>query len=322
MSSLAVMDIIGIALLAAGAFLAFASGFFLWKAVDELIRAKSQRASVLPVDAGTSADGSEAGIASLDGRVLGYAQMLSRAIVMGKCRAAAPGFLVRMTARRFEAESRLAGLGDRVSVEGLCEAQMRLMFAGALAGLIIGFSISAPLAATLVIVGAMFGFTLPKRALKHRTAERANEVERHLPEMLDVVALGMRSGMSFDSSLLLYEQHFTTMLSRELANFQRQWSSGLLLREDALRKVASTYDSVILSRVMETVVRSVRYGSSMVESLETDAAEARAVYQSRREERVAKAPVKMMIPTGVLILPAMLIMVLGPVLLELAGGGL
>ena len=42
--------------------------------------------------------------------------------------------------------------------------------------------------------------------------------------------------------------------------------------------------------------------------------------RDRLEERVAKAPVKMMVPTGVLILPAMLMLVLGPVLLELAGG--
>ena len=32
------------------------------------------------------------------------------------------------------------------------------------------------------------------------------------------------------------------------------------------------------------------------------------------------APVKMMMPTGALILPAMLLLVLGPVLLELANG--
>ena len=43
-------------------------------------------------------------------------------------------------------------------------------------------------------------------------------------------------------------------------------------------------------------------------------------YRARRQEQVAKAPVKMMVPTGTLILPAMLIMVLGPVLLEMAGG--
>ena len=42
--------------------------------------------------------------------------------------------------------------------------------------------------------------------------------------------------------------------------------------------------------------------------------------QAQVEERVAKAPVKMMIPTGTLILPAMLLLVLGPVLLELMEG--
>ena len=94
------------------------------------------------------------------------------------------------------------------------------------------------------------------------------------------------------------------------------------MRDEALRKVASTYDSTILSRTFETVIRSIRYGTSMVESMESDASEAREAYQAAREEKVAKAPVKMLIPTGVLILPAMLILVLGPVLLELMGSGI
>ena len=63
-----------------------------------------------------------------------------------------------------------------------------------------------------------------------------------------------------------------------------------------------------------------RFGSSLAESLESAAAEARAEHRARLEERVAKAPVKMMMPTGALILPAMLLLVLGPVLLELANG--
>ena len=50
------------------------------------------------------------------------------------------------------------------------------------------------------------------------------------------------------------------------------------------------------------------------------AEQARAARKAQVEERVAKAPVKMMIPTGTLILPAMLLLVLGPVLLELMEG--
>lgn len=62
------------------------------------------------------------------------------------------------------------------------------------------------------------------------------------------------------------------------------------------------------------------YGSSLIETLEDACVETRKNLKSKLEEQVAKAPVKMMIPTGTLILPAMLILVLGPILLELING--
>jgi tight adherence protein C len=68
------------------------------------------------------------------------------------------------------------------------------------------------------------------------------------------------------------------------------------------------------------MVRSLRFGTSIAESLEASAAEARETHKARMEERVAKVAVKMMLPVGGLILPAMLLLVLGPVLLELMEG--
>lgn len=65
---------------------------------------------------------------------------------------------------------------------------------------------------------------------------------------------------------------------------------------------------------------SLRFGTSLGEVLEQSAEQARAARKAQVEERVVKAPVKMMIPTGTLILPAMLLLVLGPVLLELMEG--
>ena len=68
------------------------------------------------------------------------------------------------------------------------------------------------------------------------------------------------------------------------------------------------------------ISRSLRFGSSLTGSLDSVAVQVRKEYRARKEEEVAKAPVKMMVPTGVLILPAMLILVLGPVMLELMVG--
>ena len=110
------------------------------------------------------------------------------------------------------------------------------------------------------------------------------------------------------------------MLADALADAHRQWSCGLASRDEALRAVAASYDSPLFERVVENVVRSLRLGATVAENLEDAAREARSGYKARKQEQVAKAPVKMMVPTGVLILPAMLILVLGPVLLELAGG--
>ena len=138
--------------------------------------------------------------------------------------------------------------------------------------------------------------------------------------MLEVVSLGLRSGLTFDRSFALYGSHFDNALARSCAKAYRSWSLGLVSREEALRELAGSYDCEQLGRIVDSVVRSLRFGSSLSGILEEAAAQSRAEYRSALEERVAKAPVKMMLPTGTLILPAMLLLVMGPILLELAGG--
>ena len=255
---------------------------------------------------------------SAEGRVIGYLVMLSRQMGTGTVRPLTP---------------RLArcppGLGDRLAAAGLegvvtgeacVEARTRLLLAMMVVGALVGSAASLEGAMLLGAAGAVAGARAPRWAVERRCLRRSEELERHLPEMLDVVALGLRSGLSFDRSLTLYGEHFETLLSSSLAAAQRQWVCGLASREEALRRVAASYDSALLGRVVENVIRSIRFGSSLADSLEDAAREARAVYRARKQEQVAKAPVKMMVPTAALILPAMLMLVLGPVILELIGG--
>lgn len=294
---------------------AAAAGLFFWRAYEGWARARRHKASISP----RGRNGQLRKGSSVYDKLIFGMERLTRELALEQGFHMAPkGF---PEGKDFASMARLAGLEGKVSPQGFNEARFRACAGCAGAGLLVGVVFSTQLAALLAAAGAFLGFCLPARSMRARAKERAQEAERHLPEMLDVVALGMRSGLPFDSSLRIYAEHFDTLLSRELENARVQWSCGLSRRDEALRKLASTYDSAILARVVETVVKSIRYGSSMVASLESDAAEARSIYQAQREERIAKAPVKMMIPTGVLILPAMLAMVLGPVLLELVQGG-
>lgn len=306
----------------AGMACAAGAGCAAWLAVE---KARCQARYVRCVRAGgdearmrARADPASSGENALDALALTYAVDLSQRFSLGHGRHFLPQRFVR--AKWIEHHARVAGLDGMVSAEGFCEVRFRLAVAGGALGLVAGLPLSGELAVLLCGMGVAAGWRLLTAAIRRRAQHRAQEMERHLPEMLDVVALGMRSGLSFDRSIELYAQHFDTLLARAFGMAQRQWSCGLVRRDDALRGVADSYSSPLLRRVVEGMVRSLRFGSSMAEGLEAAAREARTSYRARRQEQVAKAPVKMMVPTGALILPAMLIMVLGPVLLELMEG--
>ena len=310
------MEAMATGLVAGGCLMSAACGFAFWRAYEAWARAKRHKASIAPKGEG----GSDEVGASLGDRLISAMERLDRELSLTRGR----GIRFRRVSPKGRSLARWPGcLGwkarwdlGRSTRRGSGRPEGALLQAW-----LQGCCSRCSFPVILTVAGAVVGLGVPAHAMRARAKERAQAAERHLPEMLDVVALGMRSGLPFDSSLRIYAEHFDTLLSREFENARVQWSCGLSRRDEALRKLASTYDSAILARVVETVVKSIRYGSSMVASLESDAAEARSVYQSQREERIAKAPVKMMVPTGVLILPAMLAMVLGPVLLELMQGG-
>lgn len=216
--------------------------------------------------------------------------------------------------------ARKAGMGQSVSAEGFVETAARLALGMACAAFVAGAILSTELAFAGLVIGFVGGLASLPRAVRRAERERAKRLECDLSQMLEVVALGLRSGLSFDRSFELYGVRFHSPFARECAQAQRMWTCGLVTREEALRDLASAYDSSLLARVVENTVRSLRFGSSLVASFEEAAAEARAVHRAHVEERVAKAPVKMMVPTGALILPAMLLLVMGPVLLELMEG--
>lgn len=256
----------------------------------------------------------------IDGRALGYAVALSRRISLGAASPVLGRSFASRAARFLESHAGKVGLDSALTPIGFAEASTRLAAFAAGAGALVGAVLSNELAVAACAGGAVWGaFCLP-RAVRKAERVRAVQLERDLSEMLETVSLGLRSGLAFDRSFELYGEHFDSIFARECAAARRAWTFGLATREDALRTLAASYDSPLLARVVESTVRALRFGSSLAETLESAAAEARAVHRAQVEERVAKAPVKMMVPTGTLILPAMLLLVLGPVLLELMEG--
>ena len=155
-----------------------------------------------------------------------------------------------------------------------------------------------------------------KRQKRQRISKRC---EAELPRMLDIIAMGMQSGLSFDSAFGLYVHRFNTdlaLLCRERFDI---WERGLISRTEGLEQLAASVNLAIFDRFCRTAARSIRFGIPMTPIIKEYAALARKEYRNKQQELVLKAPVKMLIPTGVLILPAMMLLVVGPILLDLTG---
>lgn len=209
-----------------------------------------------------------------------------------------------------------------LTAEGLAATRLLCAMVCAAGSMVLAYGFVLPLsgAAVLALVGAWVGAGFPQRVGKNLIAQRGSNLERELPQMLAMVSLGLRGGLSFERSFGLYAEGFSTDFAQACLNAQRRWEMSLATREEALRDLAGSYQSDLLEQSVESMIRALRLGTALSENLEALAREARNQYRAACEEAIARAPVKMLVPTGTLILPAMLLLVMGPILLEMMGG--
>lgn len=154
-----------------------------------------------------------------------------------------------------------------------------------------------------------------ERARGRRDLERRrSECLRDMPVLLDVVTLGLSAGLSFDASLDLYCQRYHTELSRAFGEAMLRWRIGETPRDQALEELGEELRIEAVRRFSTVVSESLAFGTPLAEALEHQAQVIRDEQRSEVEEEIERVPVRMLVPLGTLIVPAMLLAILGPLL--------
>ena len=138
-------------------------------------------------------------------------------------------------------------------------------------------------------------------------------------EMIDLVCLGLSAGLSFDASLALYCRERDTKLARRMEQACMSWQIGMQTREEALMDAAADLELRALESFATAVTQALTLGAPLASTLSDQSAECRAAHRAEVERNIERAPVKILIPTGTLILPALLLSIIGPLL---AAGGM
>ncbi len=176
--------------------------------------------------------------------------------------------------------------------------------------------------ARILYVGAalLLGFYLPLFWLEFKARARREQVERALPDALDLLTISVEAGLGLDAAMQRVTQKWDNELSRAFARALAEIRVGKL-RSEALRDMANRLDVSDVSSFVASVIQAEQLGVGIVNVLHIQSEQMRVVRRQRAQEKAQKAPVKMVFPLALCIFPAMFIVILGPALLRFLASG-
>jgi tight adherence protein C len=176
------------------------------------------------------------------------------------------------------------------------------------------------LARLIVLVAAlMAGWRLPDFILNRRVKARRLRLEAGMPDALDLLVVCAEAGLSLNQSVEVIS-HELRVSHKDVAEEFATTSAEMQVLPDfgqALDNFVERTGLPDLRSLVATLKQSLKFGTSLAESLRMIAAEMRAARQSRYEQRAARLPVLLAIPMMVFILPCLLMVVGTPVALRI-----
>jgi tight adherence protein C len=167
---------------------------------------------------------------------------------------------------------------------------------------------------------AVEGFYLPTLVLAWLKNERHDNILAALPDSLDLMVVCVEAGLGMTPALQRVSSEMrvaSKALSEEFALVHQQMQTGLS-RTDALRNLAQRTGVDDIYALVAMLIQTDRLGTSVANALRSHADAMRTKRRQRAEQLARKAAVKLAFPLVFLILPALLIVILGPAALQLA----
>ena len=172
---------------------------------------------------------------------------------------------------------------------------------------------------TSMMAAAAVGYYIPNVVL-HVLVSKQHKILFHaVPDALDLMRLCVQAGLGLDAALervgremrLSYPQ-----LSDEFALTGLELRAGSS-RAEALRHLSQRMGLPDIEGLVSMLIQADRFGSSIAESLEVHSDALRTKRRLIAEEAAAKLPIKLLIPLIFCVFPALMTVLLGPVVISI-----
>ncbi len=231
------------------------------------------------------------------------------------------GFIGRVTPKYYveqlDKSMREAGNPMNLNANSCITMQIGAIIIEIIGVISIWIAFAVPVSKIMLILAALVGFTyiFPGLYLKQLIQERQHEIEKSLPDVIDLLTVSIEAGLSFDGAMAKLAEKMSGVLVSEFSIALKEMKMGISKR-DALKSMIERVPVANLITFVGAIIQADQLGVSIGNVLRIQSNLMRQKRRQRASELAMKAPIKMLIPMVVFILPTIFIVLLGPVLIK------
>ena len=169
-----------------------------------------------------------------------------------------------------------------------------------------------------VLFFAMVGCYLPNIVLHFIVKSRQREIFENFPDAADLMLVCVEAGLGIDAGLTKVAEEIqlkSVALAEELHLTNLEIRAGGT-REQSLKNLARRTGVEEIETFAVMLTQADKFGTSIGESLRVFSDDLRHKRQVRAEESAAKIPTKMLFPLVVCVFPAIIMVIMGPAIIQ------
>lgn len=170
-----------------------------------------------------------------------------------------------------------------------------------------------------VVAAVIAGFFGPNEYVKILSGRRQKQIQRGLPNALDLMVVSVESGLGLDQAVLQVAkelEHAHPEICEEFLMVNLEMKAGKR-RAEALRNLAERTAVDDLKKLVAVLIQADRFGTGIAQSLRAHSEYMRVQSRQIAEEKAAKLGVKLVFPIFFCILPSLFVVTVGPVIVRI-----
>ncbi|MBY0452869.1 MAG: type II secretion system F family protein [Bdellovibrionaceae bacterium] len=214
------------------------------------------------------------------------------------------------------------GLASELNEDEFIGLQIFLGFAFPVFLYVMNFSLDLGLGLPLVICLGAIGFFMPQMHCRAMKKSRELSVQKDMPFFIDLLALSVEAGLDFFGAIQKIVDKVAdkeSVLAAELQIVLKDIKIGSS-KAEALKEMAARLDMSEITSFVAVLIDAEASGSSISQVLKDQSVQMRLERFIRAEKAGARASQLILLPLMLFILPAVFIMVFGPVILQMGKG--